>query len=112
MRGAPRLPAMDAVLTMAASSDLRSALTAACVIRNTPLVLTAKMRSHRSAENSSMAPLSTTPALLTSTSRPPKAISVSSTATAQDAALVTSRGVHLQPSSSAVALSSDSVASA
>ncbi len=93
MRGAPRLPAMDAVLTMAASSDWRSAPTAARLMRKTPLTLTAKMRSHCASANSSSAPLSTTPALLTSTSRPPKASTAAATACSQDAASVTSTDV-------------------
>ena len=93
MRGAPRLPAMEAVFTTAASLEARNAATAAWVIRKTPFTLTANTVSHCVSLKSSSAPLSTTPALLTSTSRPPKASTVACTAAAHEAASVTSRGV-------------------
>ena len=67
MFGAPRLPAMDAVLTMAASAEARKPASAAWVIRKTPFTFTAKMCSHCRSVNCSMGPLSTTPALFTNT---------------------------------------------
>ena len=91
--GAPRLPAMEAVFTMAASFEARRLGAAARVMRKTPMTLTSKILSQRASEKVSRDPLSTTPALLTNTSRRPKASTVAATAASQDSAFVTSKGV-------------------